>query len=359
MPPKKSTLEHFFKAPPSKRTRNAASPSSPSTTTKSSTDSLVPSSHPTYQFAIPQLPNSITESLEHAIPSLDNGKRVDDQPHLDLVHFHRYLPRGIEASIFDFLRENLFFYRVQYAKKFGNKEMQINTPRYTTVFGVDESSFFNAQPGSDSGPNVCVECMGTGACNHGVDTRTTQVIFDSKSKCPVPKDRYSCRPRPIPDGLMFLKKMTEASTAQTYNFCLVNYYADGNDSISYHSDDERFLGANPAIASFSLGTNRDFLMKHKPDKKKPAKTENVLKDKPLKLTLDSGDMLLMRGAKKAKWLHSIPKRKGGESGNGRINITFRKAMVPGGTENYYKYNVGEGGTFKWSRKDKNMIPWTS
>lgn len=58
--------------------------------------------------------------------------------------------------------------------------------------------------------------------------------------------------------------------------------------------------------------------------------------------------MLMRGRTQACWLHSIPKRKdGGGSGGGRINITFRKAVERAGTENYYRYNVGEGECWRW------------
>src|SRR5699024_1856403 len=105
----------------------------------------------------------------------------------------------------------------------------------------------------------------------------------------------------------------------TYNFCLVNYYASGEDSISYHSDDERFLGADPSIASISLGAQRDFLMRHK-----PTQAVGGSRQQPVKFALASGDMVVMRGETQANWLHSIPKRKGSEAQMGRINITFRK-----------------------------------
>ena len=65
----------------------------------------------------------------------------------------------------------------------------------------------------------------------------------------------------------------------------------------------------------------------------------------------------MRGKTQANWLHSIPKRAGGEAEKGRINITFRKAMVKGGTENYYQYNVGVGGVFRWDARREKMVPW--
>ena len=198
----------------------------------------------------------------------------------------------------------------------------------TTVFGVDDTSDF-APDGS---------------------------LLDALTLNSVAKDSYrTCTPRPIPHCLDELRKITEIFTSSRFNFCLVNYYASGADSISYHSDDERFLGHNPAIASFSLGAKRDFLMKHKPisaDTKDPP--SNVA---ALKLSLASGDMILMRGPTQSNWLHSIPKRKGGESDKGRINITFRKALVRGGTENYYQYNVGSGGVWRWDASRGEMRPW--
>jgi hypothetical protein len=70
-------------------------------------------------------------------------------------------------------------------------------------------------------------------------------------------------------------------------------------------------------------------------------------------------MVLMRGKTQANWLHSIPKRAGPEAGKGRINITFRKAMVKGGTENYYQYNVGAGRVHKWDATTEKMVPWAA
>lgn len=248
-----------------------------------------------------------------------------DQVDLDMVYYQPYIPSAIAPGLFEFLRQELPFYRVQYQIKRGAVETQINTPRYTTVFGVDDTSRFD---------------------------ETTGEIVDAQSGKSVEKGRYKCLPRPIPQALDHLRKLTEGTTGEVYNFCLVNYYADGQDSISYHSDDERFLGANPAIASLSLGAKRDFLMKHKP---MPPGAGAGAVPKAIKLALGPGDMVLMRGKTQSMWLHSIPKRAGDEAKKGRINITFRKAMVKGGTENYYQYNVGSGGVFRWDAAKKAMV----
>jgi alkylated DNA repair dioxygenase AlkB len=258
----------------------------------------------------------------------EEGKVINDQLHLDLVYYQPYIPATIASGLFDFLRQELPFYRVQYNIKRGGATTTVNTPRFTTVFGIDDTSRFAAD-------------------GSVMDAKTGKAVDGQKS--------YKCAPRPLPQCLDELRKITEGTTGETFNFCLVNYYADGKDSISYHSDDERFLGTNPAIASFSLGAKRDFLMKHKP--LPSSSTSKAEEPKGLKLPLSSGDMILMRGSTQANWLHSIPKRAGGEAGKGRINITFRKAMVKGGTENYYQYNVGTGGVFRWNGAQEKMMPW--
>ncbi|KAF2807021.1 uncharacterized protein BDZ99DRAFT_465762 [Mytilinidion resinicola] len=284
------------------------------------------SDHPSYPFPIRHLPAVIADGLGFA-PSSE-GREINDQSDLDLLYFEPYVPKDIHRELFKFLRQELFFYRVQYHIKRGPVETQINTPRWTTVFGVDET------------------------CSFGADGN----LLDSKTRQPVARDKYKCKPRPIPHCLDTLRTITEGTTGETFNFCLVNYYATGNDSISYHSDDERFLGPNPAIASFALGAKRDLLMRHKP--KPPSEAAPATPEaKTIKLPLASGDMVLMRGPTQANWLHSIPKRKGRDSDKGRINITFRKAMVKGGTENYYQYNVGTGGVFRWDEKKQEMTPW--
>lgn len=295
-----------------------------------------PDTHPSYPFAITALQPHISAALKTGAPS--RPKEIRNQPHLDLLYYEPFIPLPTADDYFKFLRRELPFYRVKYTIKRGPTETLINTPRYTTVFGVDGTSYFYLPPDSKDG---------------------SKILLDSKTNQPIPKTKYKCTPRPIPSCLDVLRQHVEAALndGTNYNFVLVNYYASGDDSISYHSDDERFLGPLPNIASLTLGARRDFLMKHKPVTAAASTTGSGSgsQDKPLKLPLGSGDMIIMRGETQSNWLHSIPKRKGGESGNGRINITLRKAVVPGGTENYYRYNVGEGGLYRWDDRGKGMV----
>lgn len=322
----KRTLDSFFKPSTPKRTKldTDAEQIDPHANTKP------PTQHPSYPIPIPQLPSHIEVSLEHGTP-FKQALEINNQPHLDLLHFQPYLPRATANELFKFLRQELPFYRVRYTARRGNVSTEINTPRWTTVFGIDETSVF--------------------AEGQAVDAQTGS---------PVPPTKYQCTPRPIPECLEVLRKQVEEHAKEGekgYNFCLVNYYAGGDDSISFHSDDERFLGSRPNIASLSLGGERDFLMKHKPvpvdtaDISKPAATVSV--GRQIKMGLGSGDMVIMRGETQSNWLHSIPKRKGNTQG--RINITFRRAIVPAGTNNYYHYNVGSGGMYRWDEISREMV----
>jgi alkylated DNA repair dioxygenase AlkB len=92
-------------------------------------------------------------------------------------------------------------------------------------------------------------------------------------------------------------------------------YRDHNDSMGMHSDDERELGKQPAIASLSLGEARDFILKHRRRKDL----------KPVKLPLDSGSLLLMRGDTQQNWRHGINKLR--RACGPRINLTFRNIIA--------------------------------
>ena len=67
---------------------------------------------------------------------------MNDQLDLDLVYYQPYVPSAIAPGLFEFLRQELPFYRVQYKITRGGVQTQINTPRFTTVFGVDDTSRF-------------------------------------------------------------------------------------------------------------------------------------------------------------------------------------------------------------------------
>lgn len=250
------------------------------------------STHPTYPFPIANLP-----SLQLTASSTP---RVIKKGDLDLLYYHPFFKDATAKTLYTHLLESLPWYKVMYLAR----GMTINTPRYTTVFGLDETAIWDGDR-----------------------------VLSAMSKQPVPSNVYQKPPRPIPGCLQELKECVEQATGESFNFVLVNFYADGTHSISPHSDDESFLGPNPCVASLSLGGNRDFIMKHKT--KKDVSGEKFL--------LQNGDMVVMRGTTMANWLHSVPKRVGKtQSTSARVNVTFRRAINAKGSNNYSHYNVGSG-----------------
>jgi alkylated DNA repair dioxygenase AlkB len=107
-------------------------------------------------------------------------------------------------------------------------------------------------------------------------------------------------------------------------------------SISYHADDETFLGPLPTIASLTLGSSRDFYLRRKfGEDSEPSRQQHYTKgvgpaaSRPTeKMALADGDLVVMRGRTQAEWEHSIPKR---ANAGGRINLTFRKVVSVKGT----------------------------
>jgi alkylated DNA repair dioxygenase AlkB len=111
--------------------------------------------------------------------------------------------------------------------------------------------------------------------------------------------------------LLVLKKYIEDITQIEFNSCLLNLYRDGKDHVTWHADNEKELGKNPVIASFSLGEPRKFQLKHKVDK-----------DLKLEIEAKSGSLILMSGEMQNYWLHRIAPTTKEKSE--RINITFRQ-----------------------------------
>ncbi len=109
--------------------------------------------------------------------------------------------------------------------------------------------------------------------------------------------------------LLALKTIVEKLTNSHYNSCLLNLYHNGDEAMSWHSDNEKSLAKHTSIASLSFGAQRKFSLKHKTSKK------------TISLNLESGGLLVMKGETQNYWLHCLPKMKNINSA--RINLTFR------------------------------------
>lgn len=116
--------------------------------------------------------------------------------------------------------------------------------------------------------------------------------------------------------LLALKELAERLTGARYNSCLLNLYHNGEEGMAWHSDDEKELAPNGAIASLSFGAERRFLFRHRERKEQ------------VEISLTPGSLLVMRGTTQSYWLHSLPKMKKVRSP--RINLTFRTMLRAGG-----------------------------
>ncbi len=110
--------------------------------------------------------------------------------------------------------------------------------------------------------------------------------------------------------LMFIKSEIEEVCPENFTTVLLNYYRDGKDSNGWHADNERELGRNPVIASLSFGAERSFHLQH-----------NTIKEQKLKINLEHGSLLIMKGTTQHFWKHQIPKT--AKPISPRINLTFR------------------------------------
>lgn len=106
--------------------------------------------------------------------------------------------------------------------------------------------------------------------------------------------------------LLEIKRRIEAVRGR-YNYCLLNRYRSGADSVGLHADDEPGMG--DVIGSLSLGATRAFRIRH--NRTKATST----------FQLGHGMLVIMAGAMQKFWKHEIPKTK--ENVGERINLTFR------------------------------------
>lgn len=114
---------------------------------------------------------------------------------------------------------------------------------------------------------------------------------------------------PWTSELLELKAAVEKRTGETFNSCLLNLYHSGEEGMAWHSDGEKDLKKDAAIASVSFGAERKFSFKHKQTQ------HNV------SMVLEHGSLIVMKGTTQTYWLHRLPPTK--TIFKPRINLTFR------------------------------------
>ena len=118
---------------------------------------------------------------------------------------------------------------------------------------------------------------------------------------------------PIPwfEGVATMGQRIADALGVQFNSCLLNYYRDGEDSISQHSDNELELGHNPTIAAVSLGEERVLVFK-----------STYREFPPVKVPLADRSVLVMSGRTQRLWTHGIAKDRKRQRGP-RVSLTYR------------------------------------
>ncbi len=126
----------------------------------------------------------------------------------------------------------------------------------------------------------------------GLNYRYTQVDHLAKG-WPLPLDR--------------LRSKLQTVSGQTFNFVLLNRYADGSEHMGWHRDDEH--GCTGDIASLSLGGRRRFCLEEVNSAGAKVNRRNI--------ELSSGSLLVFDGRQR----HCLRATK--KPVTTRINLTFR------------------------------------
>lgn len=109
--------------------------------------------------------------------------------------------------------------------------------------------------------------------------------------------------------ILEIKSTVEQISGEKFNACLLNYYHNGTEAMSWHSDNEKEILKHSAIASVSFGAERKFGFKH-----------NFTKEE-ISLMLENGSLLIMKDETQIYWKHKLYTN--AKIIEPRINLTFR------------------------------------
>ena len=115
--------------------------------------------------------------------------------------------------------------------------------------------------------------------------------------------------KPIPKVFEKLIAYLNKQYNRKFNMILMNWYMNGDDYISMHSDAEKELVPNSPIVSISLGDTRTFILQNKETREKK------------KYELKNNSVIVMGGTCQKTHKHGINKEK---NKGVRINMTIRE-----------------------------------
>lgn len=123
---------------------------------------------------------------------------------------------------------------------------------------------------------------------------------------------------PWPGFVARLAAEVGAAVGWRFNYALLNRYRSGGDMLGWHSDDEADLGAEPVIATVSLGAERTLRIRRRAG------------GTSIGGVLAHGSLLLMWGASQRDYKHCVPRTR--KPVGERVSYTFRCTAGGAGTD---------------------------
>ncbi len=117
----------------------------------------------------------------------------------------------------------------------------------------------------------------------------------------------------VPEIIEEIRRQLSSRYDRAFGGLFCNYYERGSDSVAWHADRIGRTEVDPLVAIVSLGGPRTFHLRPQ----RGGGGERV--------TLHSGDLLLMGGATQHHWEHSIPKVR---RAHPRMSVTMRAGGPP-------------------------------
>ncbi|PON21615.1 2OG-Fe(II)oxygenase, partial [Trichoderma gamsii] len=120
----KRTIDAFFNSAPKRARIDVVEERS---TPDEQDEITTTSQHLHYPFPITDFPASVSKELS-SLPARP-ARVINNEPDLDLLYYEPYIPEYLARQIFQHLRAELPFYKVEYQIKRGGIETQVRTPR--------------------------------------------------------------------------------------------------------------------------------------------------------------------------------------------------------------------------------------
>jgi alkylated DNA repair dioxygenase AlkB len=166
----------------------------------------------------------------------------------------------------------------------------IGLPRFERL-QLDDTAWIDLSPGFLLGADTLLdELVATLPLR-----QSTRPMYDKV----VDEPRLSCSLRLYGDGappvVPAAARVLSGQYRRHFDACFVNHYRDGRDSVAWHRDRVGQVQEEPIIGILSLGGPRAFALRP------------LGGGSSVRITLHSGDLLVMGGSCQHTWEHAIPK----------------------------------------------------